>query len=299
MLRAAKQDSSCFCEIYALKRNELIHSYFPKKEAAEFYVTNLEYVYQDTFCYYYGLDRTIYQLLPGEKKVRYRFDMGKYNRLQTMIDFYEEQKSGVLHEYLSLSMCNETDRYVIGKYDFKAKEYIFIYDKRTGITGNFRRIDNDLLKTGQKTKCLKVTGLAKGDFISTWSTDNWSIADVSVSSDGTCNITAGKTTGKTRIHIYLNSGYEKSVTVKVQKTAVKTTKIKGVPKTLKLKKNQKYSLKPVLKPVTSKEKITYKSSSSKVVKVDSKGRITAKKKGTAVITVKAGKKTVKCKVTVK
>ena len=112
-----------------------------------------------------------------------------------------------------------------------------------------------MLKTGQKTKCLKVTGLAKGDFISTWSTDNWSIADVSVSSDGTCNITAGKTTGKTRIHIYLNSGYEKSVTVKVQKTAVKTTKIKGVPKTLKLKKNQKYSLKPVLKPVTSKEKI--------------------------------------------
>ena len=67
----------------------------------------------------------------------------------------------------------------------------------------------------------------------------------------------------------------------------------------RLKKNQKYSLKPVLKPVTSKEKITYKSSSSKVVKVDSKGRITAKKKGTAVITVKAGKKTVKCKVTVK
>ena len=156
-----------------------------------------------------------------------------------------------------------------------------------------------VLKTGQKTKCLKVTGLAKGDFISTWSTDNWSIADVSVSSDGTCNITAGKTTGKTRIHIYLNSGYEKSVTVKVQKSAVKTTKITGVPKTLKLKKNQKYSLKPVLKPVTSKEKITYKSSFSKVVKVDSKGRITAKKKGTAVITVKAGKKTVKCKVTVK
>ena len=156
-----------------------------------------------------------------------------------------------------------------------------------------------VLKTGQKTKCLKVTGLAKGDFISTWSTDNWSIADVSVSSDGTCNITAGKTTGKTRIHIYLNSGYEKSVTVKVQKSAVKTTKITGVPKTLKLKKNQKYTLKPALKPVTSKEKITYKSSSFKVVKVDSKGRITAKKKGTAVITVKAGKKTVKCKVTVK
>ena len=104
MLRAAKQDNSFFCELYSLKRNEFIHSFFPKKEAAEFYITNLEYTYRDTFCYYYGIDRTIYQLLPGEKKMRYRIDMGKYNRLQTMIDFYEEQESGVLHEYLHLSM---------------------------------------------------------------------------------------------------------------------------------------------------------------------------------------------------
>ncbi len=135
-----------------------------------------------------------------------------------------------------------------------------------------------VLKTGQKTKCLKVTGLAKGDFISTWSTDNWSIADVSVSSDGTCNITAGKTTGKTRIHIYLNSGYEKSVTVKSPEKRRKDHKDHRRAENTEIKEKPEYTLKPALKPVTSKEKITYKSSSFKVVKVDSKGRITAKKK---------------------
>ena len=43
-----------------------------------------------------------------------------------MIDFYEEQKSGVLHEYLSLSMCNETDGYVIGNMILKQRS-IFLF----------------------------------------------------------------------------------------------------------------------------------------------------------------------------
>lgn len=37
----------------------------------------------------------------------------------------------------------------------------------------------------------------------------------------------------------------------------------------------------------------------KVAAVDSKGKITAKGKGTAIITVKSGKVSVKCKITVK
>lgn len=58
-------------------------------------------------------------------------------------------------------------------------------------------------------------------------------------------------------------------------------------------------LKPVILPLTSTEKITYKSSNKKVATVSAKGVIAAKKKGTATITVKSGKKSVKCKVTVK
>lgn len=155
------------------------------------------------------------------------------------------------------------------------------------------------LKTRQKTSVLKVTGLAKGDSITSWKSSNTKVAKVAGRANGTCTITAGNKTGKAKITITLKSGIQKTVTVSVQKSAVKTKKISGVARTLRLNRKQKATLKPVRSPLTSTEKITYKSSNSKVASVNSKGQITAKKKGTTIITVKSGKKTVKCKVTVK
>lgn len=72
-----------------------------------------------------------------------------------------------------------------------------------------------------------------------------------------------------------------------------------LPKETSLKVKKKLSLKTTVAPVTSRQKITYSSSNKKIAEVTSKGVITAKKKGTAVITVKSGKKTVKIKVKVK
>ena len=46
-------------------------------------------------------------------------------------------------------------------------------------------------------------------------------------------------------------------------------------------------------------KVKYSSSNPKIARVDSKGKITAVKKGTAVITAKANTKKFNCKVTVK
>lgn len=51
-------------------------------------------------------------------------------------------------------------------------------------------------------------------------------------------------------------------------------------------------------PVTSKNKVTYKTSNKKIATVSSKGVIKAKKAGTSTITVKSGSKTVKVKVKV-
>lgn len=155
------------------------------------------------------------------------------------------------------------------------------------------------LKTKQKTNVLKVSGLAKGDSIVSWKSSNPKIVNVKGNANGTSILTAGKKTGKAKIVITLKSGLQKTVIVSVQKSAVKTKKISGVAKTLKLKKKQKAALRPMITPLTSTEKITYKSSNAKVVTVNSKGKIVAKKKGTAVITIRSGKKTVKCKVTVK
>ena len=155
------------------------------------------------------------------------------------------------------------------------------------------------LKTKQKTTVLKVTGLAKGDSIVSWKSSNTKIAKVVGRTNGTSIITTGTKTGKAKITITLKSGLQKAVTVSVQKNAVKTTRISGVVKTLRLKLKQKAVLRPVIAPLTSTEKVTYTSNNTKVASVNSKGQITAKKKGTAVITVKSGSKTVKCKVSVK
>lgn len=151
------------------------------------------------------------------------------------------------------------------------------------------------LKVKQSTSAVKVSGLAAGDYIVSWRSSNSKIA--SVTSSG--KITAKNKTGKAVVTVRLASGLEKNITVKVQKKSVTTTSIRNVKKNVTLQTGKSTVLQPVINPVTSTQKVTYKSSNKKVAVVNSKGKITAKKKGKAVITVKSGKKTVKCKVTVR
>lgn len=155
------------------------------------------------------------------------------------------------------------------------------------------------LQIKQKTTVLKVTNLAKGDSVASWKSSNSKIVTVKGKAKGSSTVTAGKKIGKAKITITLKSGLKKIVSVSVQKSPVKATKITGVSKTLKLKKGKKTTLRPQLAPLTCVEKVTYKSSNTKIATVSSKGIVTAKKKGSAVITVKAGKKVVKCKIVVK
>ena len=151
------------------------------------------------------------------------------------------------------------------------------------------------LKVKQATSKVKVTGLANGDSVKSWTSSNKSVA--AVNSKGV--ITAGTKTGTAKITVTLKSGKKGYITVTVQKATVKTTKITGVKSALTLTKGKSTTLKPVVSPFTSGEKVTYTSSNKNVAAVSSKGVITAKKKGTAVITVKSGSKKVTCKVTVK
>ena len=155
------------------------------------------------------------------------------------------------------------------------------------------------VKIKQKTTAFKVTGLANGDSVASWKSSNTKIVKVSGNANGTNKITAGKKTGKAVITITLKSGLTKKISVKVQKKAVTAKKITGIPKKLNLKAKKKTVLKPVLNPITCIEKVTYKTNNKKVATINGKGQITAKKKGKAVVTVKAGKKSVKCMITVK
>ena len=90
-------------------------------------------------------------------------------------------------------------------------------------------------------------------------------------------------------------------TVKVQKmaSAVKTRSIK-MPKTTTLTVGETFDITTVINPVTTpdKMKFTLDRKGKKVISVSKKGLITAKKAGSAKLTIKCGskKKTVTIKV---
>ncbi len=129
---------------------------------------------------------------------------------------------------------------------------------------------------------------------------NWKSSDKRIASVATGGVVTGKKGGKVTITVITKDGQKTAtctVTVKSPVTGVKLNKTK-----LTLKKGKTYQLKATVKPKdATNPKVKWKSSKPNIVKVTSKGKITAKKAGKAVITVttKDGSKTAKCKVTVK
>ena len=150
------------------------------------------------------------------------------------------------------------------------------------------------LRRKQTTTKVKVS-MAYGDSIKSWASSNKKI--VTVYKNG--KIKAGTKTGTAKITVTLKSGKKATLKVKVQTAKVKTTKISGLKKKLTIKKGKSVTLKPVVSPITSQEKVTYRSSNKKIATVSSKGVIKGRRKGTVTITVKSGKVTKKIKITVK
>ena len=147
------------------------------------------------------------------------------------------------------------------------------------------------LQKGQKQKInAYIQPLTTEDKL-TFTSSNKKVA--TVSKNGT--ITAKKA-GKANITVKAG---KKKVTVKVTVQAPAPTGINGVPVTKTLKKGKSFTIKPKLTPSGAEAKITYSSSNKKVATVNAKGKVTAKGKGTAVITVKAGSIVRTCEIIVK
>lgn len=136
-------------------------------------------------------------------------------------------------------------------------------------------------KTTTKINVVKdgVTGNA------TFRSSNTKVA--TVSANGTVK---AKKAGKVNITVQVGN-YKQVVKIIVKKPTMKLVKSSA-----KLKKGKKVTIKVKAAPVS---KVTFKSSNKKVATVSSKGVVKAKKKGTAIITVKCNGITKKFKVTVK
>ena len=150
------------------------------------------------------------------------------------------------------------------------------------------------LQRKQATTKVKVS-MAYGDSIKSWASSNKNIVTV----DKNGKIKAGTKTGTAKITVTLKSGKKATLKVKVQTAKVKTTKISGLKTKLTIKKGKSVTLKPVVSPITSQEKVIYSSSNKKIATVSSKGVVKGRRKGTVTITVKSGKVTKKIKITVK
>ena len=157
-----------------------------------------------------------------------------------------------------------------------------------------------LLKKKQTTNALTVSGMAKGDYVSKVQSGNNGIVKVTkYTKDGKIQLAAQGKTGGTKVIIRLAGGAVKQINVKVQKGTVKTTSIKVSPSKVTLKKGAKKIISVTVSPATSQEKVTYTSSNKNIATISTKGMITAKKQGTAKITVKSGSKKQIITVTVK
>lgn len=149
------------------------------------------------------------------------------------------------------------------------------------------------LKVKQSTTDVKATVLS-GDKVASWKSSNTKVAAVTQKGKIT-----GKKAGKAVITVTTQKGATAKLTVNVQKTTVKVTKVTADVKKLTLKVKKTYKLTVKKTPLTAPDKITFSSNKKKIAAVDKNGKITAKKKGTATITIKCGGKKTTVKVTVK
>lgn len=171
----------------------------------------------------------------------------------------------------------------------------------TKYVAKFSAKSTSIQKRKSSTNLAKDIAITAGDKIVKWETSNKKV--VTVTNKG--KIT-GKKVGKATITVTTDKGAKASITVYVKakkvatkKVTVKNAKTDRVVKKATLKKGKKLTLKVVTNPITTPDKVTFKSSKKSVATVTNKGVIKAKKKGKATITVKSGKKTVKVQITVK
>ena len=163
-------------------------------------------------------------------------------------------------------------------------------------TGNF------LMQTGQKTTAVKVTAMGYGDSVASVVSSNKTVVRVLSLNrkKGTFTLKAGTKAGKAKITVALKSGKKKTVQVTVKKTKVPVTALKVTPSgTITVKKGATVRLTVRAVPVVNTDSLKFSTSDKTIAVVTSGGKITARKKGKAVITVTYGKKKKKINVTVR
>lgn len=108
----------------------------------------------------------------------------------------------------------------------------------------------------------------------------WTIEDSSIATVNSSGEITAKSAGTTTVWVSTENGKVASCIVNVK---VLTVKLRISPNTITLKEGQSIQLKTVISPVDSTEKVTWRSTNSKIAKVDQIGKVTALKSGETTI----------------
>lgn len=152
------------------------------------------------------------------------------------------------------------------------------------------------MQVNKTSTALKVKSSSRGDTVRKWTSLNKKVAAVDKK---TGKITA-KSVGYTYITVTMKSGVSAKCKVIVQENAVATKKVLFGAKSIEIKNGKSKKLQVLRTPISANDKLEFTSSREKVAVVNSKGKVTAKSKGSTTITVKTatGKKA-SCKIYVK
>ena len=196
-------------------------------------------------------------------------------------DWEVEKAPTIFAKGVEVKKCERCD-IVLEKRDIKKK--------KAKVKLNAKSTTMQVKKT---STALKVKSSSAGDTVRKWTSANKKVAQVDKK---TGKITA-KSVGTTYITVTMKSGVSAKCTVIVQENAVGTNKVSFGAKTINLKKGKSMKLQVLRTPISANDKLKFTSSKEKVAEINSKGKVTAKKKGYTTITVKTatGKKAT-CKV---
>ena len=161
----------------------------------------------------------------------------------------------------------------------------------TSVSLNKTSLTLDVGKSYTLTKTVSPSNAATSY---TWSSSNTSVATV----DENGKVTA-KQVGTATITVTTANGKTASCNVTVQAVQAVPTSVSLNKTSLTLDVSKSYTLAKTVSPSNAVTSYTWSSSNTSVATVDSNGKVTAKKAGTATITVKTSNgKTATCKVTV-
>lgn len=199
-------------------------------------------------------------------------------------DWEVEKASTIFTKGVEVKKCERCD-IVLEKRDIKKK--------KAKVKLNAKSTTMQVNKT---STALKVKSSSRGDTVRKWTSLNKKVAAVDKK---TGKITA-KSVGYTYITVTMKSGVSAKCKVIVQENAVATKKVLFGAKSIEIKNGKSKKLQVLRTPISANDKLEFTSSREKVAVVNSKGKVTAKSKGSTTITVKTatGKKA-SCKIYVK